>query len=290
MAQKYGTERTGRTMPCNVCGKLYTDNIDESAKEITCPYCIMKGGIKKSNSEIKTTNLKEKIMPTNQGRIKPTDFTSSFKKYVNGIAETITINQHKTWKEMIKEVLGTDVYEKNKHASMYLVYKKYLDKNNDPNLYLEKIGEDPAEVTRTPEPVVETAPPDEVPRDKVKPEGSLDGKVTIESDAADERLTVEEQFGEEEGKKPAEPTEPEPTVTEEIERDEPEVTEDFERDEEGNIVNRDEEGNIVDRPETTQPVLTESDVTNADSGNTDGGDINGSEIGGDTGIDADKNE
>jgi len=159
MAQKHGKERTGRTMPCNVCGKLYTDRIDKGANEITCPFCIMKGGlVKRESSNNKTINLKENIMPTKQGRIKPTDFTSSFKKFVNGVAETITINQYKTWKEMVKEVLGTEVYEKNKHASMYLVYKKYLNKKNDTNLYLEKIGEDPEEVSRNPEPVASEVP------------------------------------------------------------------------------------------------------------------------------------
>ena len=292
MAQKYGIERTGRTMPCNVCGKLYTDNIDKSAKEITCPYCVMRGGIvKKNNSELKTINLKEKIMPTKQGRIKPTDFTSSFKKFVNGVEETITINQYKTWKEMVKEVFGVEVYEKNRHASMYLVYKKYLSKDNDPNLYLEKIGEDPAEVTRTPEPVIEKSVTAFGGVEVKEPELTTEPEVT-EPKSTDHGFPVVPEATE------TEVTEPEPEVTEpepeailtesDVDADDnsviPEpITEDMlpiiERDGEGNIIERDEEGNI--RPETTEPEeATEPEV----------GDVNGSEIGGDTGIDADINE
>jgi len=87
--------------------------------------------------QIKPIKTVINCISTKRGRVKPVDFTSSFKKFTNGEAETITINQYKTWKEMIKEVLGIKVYEKNKHASMYLVYKKYLNKDNDSNLYLE---------------------------------------------------------------------------------------------------------------------------------------------------------
>jgi len=87
--------------------------------------------------QIKPTKTVINCMPTKQGRVKPADFTSSFKKFTNGEAEIITINQYKTWKETVKNVLGIEVYEKNKKASMYLVYKKYLNRDNDSNLYLE---------------------------------------------------------------------------------------------------------------------------------------------------------
>ena len=190
MTQNFGSERTGRSLPCNVCGKIYTDNIDKNAIEITCPHCAMKGApirkTGKSNGN-KTINLKEKnVMATKTGRVKPADFTSSFKKYVNGVEEIITINQYKTWKEMVKESLGIAVFEANKHASMYLVFKKYLNKDNDVNLYLEKIGEDSAEVTRTPatEPVTEpvvTEPvvtePEVIEPEVIEPEAN-DSEVT----------------------------------------------------------------------------------------------------------------
>ena len=185
MTQNFGSERTGRSLPCNVCGKIYTDNIDKNAIEITCPHCAMKGApirkTGKSNGN-KTINLKEKnVMATKTGRVKPADFTSSFKKYVNGVEEIITINQYKTWKEMVKESLGIAVFEANKHASMYLVFKKYLNKDNDVNLYLEKIGEDSAEVTRTPatEPVTEpvVTEPEVIEPEVIEPEAN-DSEVT----------------------------------------------------------------------------------------------------------------
>jgi len=201
MIQKFGVERTGRSLPCNVCGKIYTDNIDKNAIEITCPYCAMRGGVVRTEKSIdgnKIINLKEKnVMATKTGRIKPADFTSSFKKYVNGVEEIITINQYKTWKEMVKEVLGTEVFEANKHASMYLVYKKYLNKDNDVNLYLVKVYDDSAEVTRNPE-LIKVTEPEAAVTDL------LDGKVTVASEPA----TTEPEATEPEATEP-EATEPE---------------------------------------------------------------------------------
>jgi len=255
MTQNFGSERTGRSLPCNVCGKIYTDNIDKNAIEITCPHCAMKGApirkTGKSNGN-KTINLKEKnVMATKTGRVKPADFTSSFKKYVNGVEEIITINQYKTWKEMVKESLGIAVFEANKHASMYLVFKKYLNKDNDVNLYLEKIGEDSAEVTRTPatEPVTEPVVTEPVVTEPVVTEPVV-----------------------------TEPVVTEPVVTE-PEVIEPEVIEPEANDSE--VTGGGTEPEVIEQDENTEPeaILTESDVDE---------NINGSEIGGDTGIDADK--